>query len=536
MEQKFIELAVNNIVNYGDTDIFPYPIENVIFYDKKPEIIKLLQEYDKSFFEIVNKIPPLNINTCSPVGYTGFRWATQIDPLWNAYLLALVVGIAENIESNRIPIEKKVVYSYRYQPSIDDGSLFSKENNWTAFQKDSLEMAEDEECKFVVICDIADFYNRIYHHRLENALDRLKYCDETPKRIMKLLQKFSGTNSYGLPIGGPAARILAELALTGTDKILTMNGIKFKRFVDDYHIFCNSLEEAHSHLSFLAIKLLKNEGLSLQKHKTQILSKAEFKNLVAARMRFETDDLKEKHQAQFMALHIHYDPYSDNAVDEYEGIKEELSKYDIVSLLNEELRKSRIHQQFSKQILKSFNILGSNIVSQSFISICNKIESFYPIFPSLMMSLFANYDKLDSQAKSIVIEKLQEMVRENSYILQLELNVAYLVRVLGKEYSYENEEVLNKLFKQFPESILVRSIVMQVMAKWGAHDWLSDLKPNFHSMNKWERRVFIIASFVLGDEGKHWFLHNKKEFTKLEEIISEWVAEKTKLSNWEIPL
>lgn len=35
MNIESIQLAVDNIAKYGDTDIFPYPIEKLIFFDKK---------------------------------------------------------------------------------------------------------------------------------------------------------------------------------------------------------------------------------------------------------------------------------------------------------------------------------------------------------------------------------------------------------------------------------------------------------------------------------------------------------------------
>jgi hypothetical protein len=38
-------------------------------------------------------------------GYTGFRAATQIDPLWNAYLLDVVIALGPSIEAARIPTE-----------------------------------------------------------------------------------------------------------------------------------------------------------------------------------------------------------------------------------------------------------------------------------------------------------------------------------------------------------------------------------------------------------------------------------------------
>ncbi|MBK8286411.1 MAG: RNA-directed DNA polymerase [Ahniella sp.] len=116
----------------------------------------------------------------------------------------------------------------------------------------------------MILCDISDFYSRIYHHRVENALKWLNVKPDVVKRIVEVLQVFSGTVSYGLPVGGPASRLLAEISLNSVDKLLRGEGIRFCRFVDDYRIFCDSKEEAYQRLIFLSEKLF-NEGLSLQK-------------------------------------------------------------------------------------------------------------------------------------------------------------------------------------------------------------------------------------------------------------------------------
>ncbi|MGG4692757.1 RNA-dependent DNA polymerase, partial [Proteus mirabilis] len=205
-------LALKNIINFGDTDIFPYPYETRMFDDIFSEILTSLKETHKNFTEHINECPPINISTCSTVGYNGYRWATQIDPYWNAYFLGLVLFLASDIENNRV--DSTHVYSYRFAPDFASGALFCKNINWRKFQEDSLELAKsDEKINFIVTCDIADFYTRIYHHRLENSLDRIDPHKNISSKIKKMMQIFSGTNSYGLPVGGPASRILAELAL-----------------------------------------------------------------------------------------------------------------------------------------------------------------------------------------------------------------------------------------------------------------------------------------------------------------------------------
>ena len=78
---------------------------------------------------------------------------------------------------------------------------------------------------------------------------------------------------------------------------------------------------------------------------------------------------------------------------------------------------------------------------------------------------------------------------------------------------------------------------MQVFTNWKLSFWLSDQKQNFPTMSKWERRIFIIASYFMKDEGKHWISHNKDGFSDFEKIVSNWASmQKGKNLNWSITL
>ena len=353
--QDAIALAIDNIIHFGDTDIFPNSIENIIFEDNREDVLQHFKELDanlndkKSLQEYLATNSIANFSTACPVGFTGYRWATLIDPYWNVYFLSKVIQIAKIIEEKRLTTE--YVYSYRFDPNPSKGTLFSKDVNWKKFQIDSMKVCEDENIKYVISCDIADFYPRIYHHRLENELERLSGSDSilqnTVMKITTLMQKFSDTKSYGLPVGGPASRILAELALNAIDKLLYQKRVKFKRFVDDYLLFCSSKEEAHSVLTDLNIKLIENEGLTLQKNKSVIMSKEEFINITKVKISGVTEDEGSTQKAKFLNLPIRYDPYSPNAKEDYDDIKESLKSFDLFSMLSEELKKSKVNQIYT---------------------------------------------------------------------------------------------------------------------------------------------------------------------------------------------
>mmetsp|Transcript_14114 Transcript_14114/g.6967 ORF Transcript_14114/g.6967 Transcript_14114/m.6967 type:complete len:94 (+) Transcript_14114:1694-1975(+) len=83
--EKSMEFALENIVRYGDTDIFPYPLERQIFRDKKEETTGLLKKIHSNFDKFIIEMPVEHEKLLNAVGYTGFRQGTQIDPIWNAY-------------------------------------------------------------------------------------------------------------------------------------------------------------------------------------------------------------------------------------------------------------------------------------------------------------------------------------------------------------------------------------------------------------------------------------------------------------------
>jgi len=98
-------LSTNNIIKFGDTDIFPFPYETRMFSDIFEKFLVSLNETHNDFSDRLNECPPINISTCSTVGYNGYRWATQIDPYWNAYFLGLVLSISDKIEQSRVSKE-----------------------------------------------------------------------------------------------------------------------------------------------------------------------------------------------------------------------------------------------------------------------------------------------------------------------------------------------------------------------------------------------------------------------------------------------
>jgi len=531
--EQFFKMALENIARHGDTDVFPFPLETKVFFDEPLRARAVLESIHKDFEGHLLNTPPVHENALSVVGYSGFRWVTQIDPIWNAYFLSLVLSVASDIEAARLPVDKRVVFSYRYRPDKEHKTLFSSEIGWRQFQMRSVELAH--ESKVVLVCDISDFYPRIYHHRLENALKRATRNDTATGRIMDLLQRFSSGVSYGLPVGGPAARLLSELLLNRVDRLLRTAGIRFVRFVDDYHIFTDTEQEAYAALVLLSERLLENEGLSLQKSKTRVMSSEEF--LATSEFADENppQDDDEGRGRAFLSLRLHFDPYSPTAEEDYEKLRDAVDKFDVVGMLATEIRKSRVNQTLVRRLISAVRVLKGPLQRDAVVSIVDNLAVLYPVFPNVMLLCRGVISDLDDEARNKVFSTIRSLIRDDSYIVKVPVNLGYAIRVLGYDPSEEADEVLSNTFNSTPHMFIRRDIIL-AMAKRNADFWLSDLRKRFHSLSIWERRAVLIGSYLLEDEGKHWRVAINKELSEVDQLTVSWAASKKQANKWEIPL
>ena len=517
-----IERSLKNIAKFGDTDIFPFLFERHVFFDCNEACKQLLLEIHNNFETFLNNYPPITHESLTQVGYTGFRWASQIEPFWNAYYLALVLCLADQIEDRRIPKGDRIVFSYRYKWSDDECKIFL-DSSWNDYRKRCIELCDSEGTAFVVLTDIADFYPRIYHHRLENELSRLATPGDIPDRIMKLLKKFSKNASYGLPVGGPASRILSELALTAIDKHLRANQISFCRYADDYALFCKTRSEAYANLVFFAEKLFA-EGLVLQKNKTRILTSKEFNDswqLLDPRTPPRTDEQK------LLNISIRFDPYSETAEEDYKKLSEAVAEVNVLNILAREIKKTAIDTSVAKQAINAIRALGVDEQVGSLRMLLDKdnLDVLSPVFVTLMRAVRGVYENLGDQHQAAIDDALTRMYKEQEHILRVEVNLAYYLQALSRRHTQQKEKILVRVYKERPSPIL-RRIVIATLANWGCHFWLSDFKNRYGYLDEWEKRAAILTSYFLTDEGRHWRVHTKRTWNPVQKLISEWFSDR----------
>lgn len=267
-----IELAFENVLKEGltDVEVFARPFEVDLLKNTKicDEIRQFIKTSLKETYIKGMGFTPISHILVPKKELFDFRKCAIIEPIDELKYLTLALQIADQVETKRPNKSKNHVFSYRFSP--EKGYLFDPKYNYTAFREHVSKKSKQRNVNVVVSCDIANFYDRLNLHRLECILSSNPKIDKKIiLQINELLLFWSGRDSYGIPVGSNASRILAEAGLIEVDNFLLSHKISYCRFVDDFRLFAPDSATAHRWLSLLVDKLSK-EGLFLNTGKTKI--------------------------------------------------------------------------------------------------------------------------------------------------------------------------------------------------------------------------------------------------------------------------
>ena len=336
--------ALKHLGRFGDTDVFPHLPELSFLRECEEDIVHELGALDLDSYE-----PGSATEALAPKSRFGFRIVHQLSLLDTILLLAAVVEIGEKIENRRPPLAGIEAFSYRFSPD-GKGGLFRADRTYKDWLHAQLGFIQANlKIKQVIATDISDFYARINFHRLENLLDETAPKHGAARFIKKHIKVIRVRQSFGLPVGGSAARLLAELALTDTDQALNHDGRIATRFVDDFRVFLHANENPYDVLAVLAEQLGINEGLSLNVAKTAVSSRGEF----IARMKELATDIAD--EAQGAALEgLTANLYFDDEPDEAD--LEKLKSMNLLGFLQEEVGKESFDMGRIKVIFRALKL------------------------------------------------------------------------------------------------------------------------------------------------------------------------------------
>lgn len=522
LRPRTLDWALKHVEQYGDTDIFPAPFEFKAIRSewkaRRPGGTKqrvVVRDW-LSAIDLLNWQTRTPRRCLSPKHQFGFRASMQPDPIDSLLYAGLVYEIGRDLEAVRINAAERVVHSYRFNPNAD-GRMFDPDFNYESFRKRSVELARDNDCEWVVVADIADFYPRIYSHPLENALSEATTRSGHVTVLKRMLSSWNYTVSYGVPVGPAASRLLAEVAIADVDAALQSEGLVHTRFVDDYRVFCSTERAAYSALAFLANTLFENHGLTLQQHKTYIQPAADFLDAnEASETELERKSLAEKFE----------DIVNNLGLERYEPIDyDELGTEhkELIDALNlKEILEGQIEKDGSLDVLLVRFVLRrlAQLNDDSAVDlVLGNMKRLYPVFKEALeystaiRTLFMDRHSLGARLLDLIDEEV---------VGHLEYHRAWILSTFANDADWNNADRFAPLYNEHADLFSRRELVL-AMGKAGKSAWFKSKKRHFGSFEIWERRAFLAAASCLpGDEADHWYRSVAGQLDDLEKVVVDW--------------
>lgn len=429
-----------------------------------------------------------------PSGSNGFRITSKIHPFWNLYLNGLGLAIAEANEGRRSP------RAHSYRLGKDRADFFDRARSWRSYKEATLlEPVLSDADAIVIQTDIASFYEHIYHHRLENVVKDLAVEGSTiALQIDRILSKLASGRSFGLPVGGQCARVLAEVLMTPIDHSLSDAGLIWHRYVDDFTLVCRSQQDAYRALSTLS-HALADFGLSLNRSKTTFLSAKHYREFVSTQL-----GVGDESSAALREMDLHFDPYSDNARGEYEKLKQSFDKIDISFLLDLELEKSQPDAFVVAQIGRALKFQQPKVAEQLCATLLDpkNLDSFRASWSKIMRGIYAVRSRPDFEAIFPTLDELLDKIPGAApHLLIPEANLLHFLRAIR----FVRTEVRGGFVRQTYDntsSSTVKRACIDCWRYWRDRPSFIRLRGQWSNLGPNEQRMLWLAAKSFNDDGK----------------------------------
>jgi len=501
VEKSHFLRAALEIGQSGENDTIPYDVDAAFIKEKSEDLAEICITFFRDIesgrlgkpANFMNGLTIISERLLVPSGSHGFRITAKIHPFWNLYLNGLGLAIAEANEGNR----SARVHSYRF--SSDTLDFFDRSRSWRSYKEATLkEAALAEDQAVVVQADIASFYEHIYHHRLENVVKDLSENGSTiALQIDRILNKIASGRSFGLPVGGQCARVLAEVMMTPIDRSLSDAGLMWHRYVDDFTLICRSQQDAYKALSVLS-HALADYGLSLNRSKTTFLSAKHYKEFISTQL-----GVGDESASSLREMDLHFDPYSDNARGEYEKLKESFEQIDISFLLDLELGKSQPDAFVVAQIGRALKFQEPKIAEQLCATLLDpkNLDSFRASWSKIMRGVYAVRSRPEFETIHSALDALLDRIPEAApHLLVPEANLLHFLRAIR----FVRTEVRGSFARQMYDSAsssAVRRACIDCWRCWRDRTNFTRVRNQWPNLGPNEQRMVWLAAGAFNDEG-----------------------------------
>jgi hypothetical protein len=503
-----VDWALAHLKASGDTDLFPKPVELDALLSERDILIDALSQRGLSQFK-----PGPARRFMVPKDEFGFRRATQLHPLDSVILTAILYQFGDLLEARRPPRADDTVFSYRFEPQ-PDYSLYDRAGDWNHYWSEAA--SKCEHYGYALVLDVADFYNQIYHHVIENQLNEAGVANEAVKWIMLLLKTLTGNVSRGLPVGPHAIHLLAETAMSPVDNSFVSRGIDFIRFVDDLIIFEDSERMCRKRLYEIADILDKQQRLILNPSKTRV-EKTEWLREHSFRMIEDRpiNDLEE-HLLSIVKKYSKGNPYKTVLLSDV--VPEDLAQFSkeaLVSILGGYLDEAPVNYVRLRWFLRRLTQIGHPGV----IPFClENLEKLAPAMADVCHYLLAASTQVGEDIKLIgasLIDALNDELIASSEYFQISL-----LSLFSRNGALNHFPRLAERYELSSPNIR-REIILA--ARFGQQDWLRELKESFPGMDEWSRSAFLASAKCLPQEERRFFANAIQIRSEMDAVLKGWI-------------
>ncbi|MBD1903511.1 RNA-directed DNA polymerase [Trichocoleus sp. DQ-A3] len=498
LEETSLEWALKHLTKYYDSDFYPKLFEYEAIAHYWSEVKSYIQGLD-----LLTYAPKTPFSSLAFKASGTFRVVHQLDPIDAIIYTALVYEVSQIIEEYRIPATERIACSYRIETSVK-GSFFDKDSDgWSNYIEKSENLAISYQEGYVLLCDITDFYNQIYLHRIQNIISEAgsrAYVSHA-KVLEDFLMCLNTNTSRGIPVGPAPSIVLAEAIMGDIDKKIATFTRDFTRWVDDIRIFFPSKEQAQFVLHELTRYLYTSHRLVLSAQKTCIITVKEF----------QTKYHKSEEKIEKEAILDEFTEYLYNKKIElnnlYLAVFNDEDNADLEKLKNDEKFKiitAAYEDILQKTVVEKYLDLG---IARHILRQATRYR-----YRSLVPIILKNFEKLLPAIREIVIyfnkvlseKQIQSYRNEFEHILsQKYIELPYVN--IWIFHLFQNER-FNSIDLPINYDSVKRIREKALIAKRkGDTTWVKEYKDSLDVLGPWDKRAVLYAASVLSkDEMTHW--------------------------------
>ena len=445
-----------------------------------------------------------------------FRYITQLDPLEHLAFAALMRSVGAELEEGRVARTLQTVFSWRFVPQ-PDGTLYDPTVGWVEFNDRCSELAAGPSIQRIVVADIADFFPHVGLQAVERTLAQCASTQNYAYCVFRLLMKWTARAPYGIPVGPPSCRVLADATLAQLDNALSQDGAIYCRYSDDCRIFCNDESDARRRLEFLATHLFDMYGLTLQSSKTAIYAVDEFlAHFAMSPERLEAEGLESKLDDLLDAAGVDRDyGASIEYADLPTHVQEEIDRLNISEIVREQIARPKYDAVLLSLLLQRLAQLDQDEVVDDLL---NNLQHLEPIINSTVRYL--------SELRITSLERCAAIGKQIINTLQRNGTSAYqamcLLSIFAESASFDNSDELESLFADASEA--GRRELVLAFRQVRNERWFVAARDS-KAFGPWLRRAFLAGTSCLSAAQRAEFLHTYLvREDVLEQAIVNWAT------------